>query len=451
MMGEMDPQLNISDMDGWFNKISKKSFWHHLRVWSEQNVHKDDFTHLFSSTTGRNSMPPQLTFLSMFIMLHKGYSYREMPEAAMFDDRVKYALGMSRTPEYTLTRSTLNRHHQMFMEDGIIRKHLKRTLQDAVELGMFKDCDSDLVDSFMITGATSRRDTYTLIIKAVNLLLKTADEDGLHLQELLEYTAYDYKGKPKINWNDETQKQRLIETLVLDARRLTEHISEELKNAIELLTLVSEQDIEEKDGNIQIAQKTSKDRVISVTDPEIRHGRKTSSQKTDGYKGQILAGGKDHSLITATVVTAANAADSGAVEELLDRRTENISEPLKKLSGDTAYGGANLRVEMQERNIELIAKVPPVTNNSGHFTKDEFQIDLGSKTITCPANQTIDIPINSRLQLATNALCVQSVLPRQRAGLWSSMNTKQFCRKHVESRKLLISKKNTGLDPVWNG
>lgn len=398
MMGEMDPQLNISDMDGWFNKIPRQSFWHQLRIWSEQNVRKGDFAHLFSSTTGRNSMPPQLTFSAMFIMLHKGYSYRDMPQAAMFDDRVKYALGMSRTPEYTLTRSTLNRHHQMFMEDGIIRKHLKGTLQNAVELGMFKDCDSDLVDSFMIAGATSRRDTYTLIIKAVNLVLKTADEeDGLHLQELLEYTAYDYKGKPKINWNDETQKQRLIETLVLDARRLVEHIrslpviSEELKNAMELLALVSEQDIEEKDGNIEIAHKTSKDRVISVTDPEMRHGRKTSSQKSDGYKGHILAGGKDHSLITATVVTAANAADSEAVEELLDRRAENVSEPLKKLSGDTAYGGANMRVEMQERNIELIAKVPPATNTTGRFTKDEFQIDLESKTITCPGNHTICI------------------------------------------------------------
>ena len=123
----------------------------------------------------------------------------------------------------------------------------------------------------------------------------------------------------------------------------------------------------------------------------MRHGRKTSSQKTDGYKGHILAGGKDHGLITATVVTAANAADSEVVEELLDWRAENVSEPLKKLSGDTAYGGANMRVEMQERNIELIAKVPPATNTTGRFTKDEFQIDLESKTITCPGNHTIGI------------------------------------------------------------
>ena len=160
MMGRMNPQLNMSDMDEWFKKISKQSFWHQLRTWSEQNVHEDDFAHLFSYTTGRSSIPPQITFLSMFIMLHKGYSYREMSEVAMFDDRVKYALGLSRSPEYTLARSTLNRHHQIFMEDESIRKYLKRTLQDAVELGMFEDCDSDLVDSFMIAGATSRRDTY---------------------------------------------------------------------------------------------------------------------------------------------------------------------------------------------------------------------------------------------------------------------------------------------------
>jgi IS5 family transposase len=79
----------------------------------------------------------------------------------------------------------------------------------------------------------------------------------------------------------------------------------------------------------------------------MRHGRKTSSQKSDGYKGHILAGGKDHSLITATVVTAANVADSEAVAELLDQQAENIAEPLNKLSGDTAYGGANMRIDMQ--------------------------------------------------------------------------------------------------------
>ena len=397
MMGKKNPQLNMSDMDGWYNKIPKQSFWHQLRVWSEKNVHEDDFAHLFSSVTGRSSIPPQITFLAMFIMLYKSYSYREMSEAAMFDDRVKYALGLSRSPEYTLARSTLNRHHQLFLEDEMIRKFLKRTLQDAVELGLFEGFDSDLVDSFMIAGATSRQDTYTLIIKAVNLVLKAAQDDGIDLKELLQYNAYDEKGKPKINWNNESEKQKLIEVLVLDARKLNEHIqalpklSEELKNATELLKLVSEQDIEEKDENIQIARKTCKDRVISVTDPEMRHGRKTSSQKSDGYKGHILAGGKDHSLITATAVTAANIADSEAVEELLDQREENITEPLKKLSGDSAYGGANMRVEMQECNIELVAKVPPATNSTGHFTKDEFQIDLENKAITCPANHVIEI------------------------------------------------------------
>jgi len=63
---------------------------------------------------------------------------------------------------------------------------------------------------------------------------------------LLQYSAYDYKGKPKINWNDETEKQTLIEVLVSDARRVNEYISalpktsEELKSAAALLKLVSE-------------------------------------------------------------------------------------------------------------------------------------------------------------------------------------------------------------------
>lgn len=104
-----------------------------------------------------------------------------------------------------------------------------------------------------------------------------------------------------------------------------------------------------------------------------------------------MDGGENHSLITATTVTAANVADGEAAEELLEQRDENVSEPLKKLSGDTAYGGAKMRVNMQGKNIKLVAKVPPATNSTGHLSKDEFQIDLGNKTIRCPANYAIEL------------------------------------------------------------
>ena len=182
-----------------------------------------------------------------------------------------------------------------------------------------------------------------------------------------------------------------------DARRINEYIhkyltaSNELIDAVDLLLLVAEQDIEEKDGQIEIAHGTCKDRTISITDPEIRHGHKTTSKKHDGYKGNILVGGTEHNIITAVEVTPANAADSSALPELLEQREENVGKQTECLLGDTAYGGANTRVSMEEAEIILVAKVPPASNKTGMYSKDAFDINLETRTITCPAGNVINM------------------------------------------------------------
>lgn len=399
MLGKQKNQFNFSDMDGWFNRIPKTSVWYKLRQWADANVADEDFVHLFDDTGGRSSVPPRLTFIAFFIMLDQMFSYREMHEAAMFDDRVKFVLGLSRTPEYELTKSTLNRHHQMFMNDQVFRQYFKRSLHDAAAVGMFEGASSDIVDSFMVVGATSKRDTYTLIKKAMLFVLRQAEEDGLRsaLEGMLIYREYEAKGKPKINWNDEAAKNELLGTLVQDARRISKYVrnqpvvSADLKDAVRLLELVAEQDIEEKDGEIKIAQGTAKDRIISVTDPEMRHGHKTSSYRSDGYKGNILAGGHNHSLITAITEMPANAADATALDELLEQREENTGEKVEHLLGDTAYGGAETRLMLEKQEIELTAKAPPIGSRNSLFSKQDFNVDLDEMTITCPAGASINI------------------------------------------------------------
>ena len=53
----------------------------------------------------------------------------------------------------------------------------------------------------------------------------------------------------------------------------------------DILATVAVQDIEQqKDGTIKIKQGVAKDRVISTSDPKMRHGRKSNAHKFDGYK-----------------------------------------------------------------------------------------------------------------------------------------------------------------------
>ncbi len=58
-----------------------------------------------------------------------------------------------------------------------------------------------------------------------------------------------------------------------------------VKEAATLLLTVLGQDLDEReDGVFSIAHRVAPDRVISIVDPETRHGHKTSAQGFDGYK-----------------------------------------------------------------------------------------------------------------------------------------------------------------------
>ena len=78
------------------------------------------------------------------------------------------------------------------------------------------------------------------------------------------------------------------------------------------LAAVVGQDLEQaSDGSFRIARKVAADRVISVVDPDARHGHKTSARGFDGYKGHASVD-PDSELVTATTVTAGNVGDAAA-------------------------------------------------------------------------------------------------------------------------------------------
>ncbi|MEA4883926.1 MAG: transposase [Clostridia bacterium] len=98
----------------------------------------------------------------------------------------------------------------------------------------------------------------------------------------------------------------------------------------------------------------AKDRVISVTDPDMRHGRKTSSAKANGFKAHIST---DGNFIASVVVTAANKADAEPLPEVLKQCEANEMKPAQVV-GDSAHCIWPTKESMAHDGIELIAKVP---------------------------------------------------------------------------------------------
>ena len=129
----------------------------------------------------------------------------------------------------------------------------------------------------------------------------------------------------------------------------------------------------------------SKDRVMSVHDPEMRHGHKSSSRRFDGHKAAIVVD-TDSQLITAVEVLPGNAPDNLGALELVERSEANTGVPVEEALGDAAYGDGDTRQAFADAGRTLIARVPGRPNRK-HFPKEDFRIDLEEVTCTCPAGQ----------------------------------------------------------------
>jgi hypothetical protein len=132
------------------------------------------------------------------------------------------------------------------------------------------------------------------------------------------------------------------------------------------------------------------DRVISTVDPEMRHGRKSSSTRFDGYKVHVTEA-VESEFITGVSVTPGNEHDSEVAEDLTEQVEERFGQVPSVLIGDSHYGSPDLRVALEDQEIEVVAKLPTGTGGTGEkFDKTDFEIDLKEGRVTCPAGQTTE-------------------------------------------------------------
>ena len=398
MLSHRSGQCSFSDTDEWYRKIPIRSVWHQLRTWSEEHIRDEDFSDWYAAG-GRPSIPPAFLMTLLLLQVRQGWSDSEAVDAAFFDDRAKYALGLSRSPEMTCDRSTLCKFRARVLKEERDRELLGDTLRTAAEAGLLGH-DEDLVDSFMVSGAASRQGTYTLIGQAIRLVRRQLQQDGIALP-VLRREDYETGKKAAIAWNNEQDRKDLLQDLVADARTLVTYVegykeaSEALLQRAHLLSTVTEQDIEVlADGTVAIAQKVAPDRVISTVDEEMRHGRKTTSVKRNGYKAHILTTNvpsQEARMVTAVIVTPANVADGDASAELLTERKALTGQVPAQMMGDTAYGSETVAQAVHEVAPEtvVIAPVPPVGQRKGKYSKLDFDIDTKAHTVTCPAGHTV--------------------------------------------------------------
>ncbi|HEX8862806.1 MAG TPA: transposase, partial [Actinomycetes bacterium] len=343
MLGKRSAQSESSGADHpYLEHVGRDSFSGLLACQREHLFRDEDFAARYCVNNGRPSVPPSLLATALLLQTYDGVSDEEAKARADFDLRWKVALGIG-LEERPCAKSTLQLFRAQLILHDQVRAVFQRSLAFARQTGYFRQRKVKAVlDTSTILGRGAVKDTDTLLADGIGQLVRALAaqagrpaEDWAAEQGLARYCGTSLKGAAAIDWDDPPARDAFLGRVVADADRLLELARHaraglppaapahaRLRQAADLLLQLLVQDIERRPDGAAIRSGVSPDRVVSVHDPEMRHGRKSATRRFEGHKGAIAVD-PDSQLITAALVLPGNAQDHEQALELVEQTEAN--------------------------------------------------------------------------------------------------------------------------------
>jgi hypothetical protein len=418
MLATTSGQVGFFDAAELARPLPEGSFFRLLAEHGDRIVRDEDFAGCYSPRMGRPSIPPSLLARVLLLQHRTGLSDEAAMEAIAWDLRWKIALGLPVDHE-GWHPTTLVKFRARLLLHGQEALALENTLRLAEEIGLLDGTAEQIIDSTPMLGAAATQDTVRLVRHGVRKLLdavRALDADaGAQLDDGL---AFDYarpNDKPDCRWRERAQRERMLTRVAQDAERALGAVEqadglladERVGDAHRLLRELIGQDFDaDDDGVPRLYRGTRAGRVISTVDTEMRHGRKSRHQRFDGYKLSATATNTREPLITAVAVAPASEQDGPQAKHLIDGQPKPRRP--RRLLGDTAYGIGPVRAELAEREIEMLAPVPPGASKPGRLAKRDFDLDLQAGAVTCPAGHSAQVrrePSGQRRAVFSKHVC----------------------------------------------
>jgi transposase len=396
MLGTVDSQGSLLGVDSLLSSLfegDESSFYARMAARGGELIRDEDFADCYSAGMGRPSIPPSLLMRAVLLQLRDDVSDREAARRAVKDLDWKRALGLE-ADEVPFHHTTLSVFRSRLLVNDGDERVLRATLERAVDAGLFPKKVLGIVDSTGVMGAAAVADTYELIRQAIAKVIGAAGGAEALPKKLRRAANGIVNGKARIDWADRSARRAELGRLVEVAHKVLAATAgnDDLSEARSLLERIIDQDVEQTPvdgGGPGIRHGVAADRVISVVDPEMRHGRKSSSKRVDGYKAHVLTD-HDNELILGVAATAANNPDGPEAAGLI-AAARGAGVPVTEVLGDTAYGDGDTRVAVEAAGAKVTAKTQPPAA-TGKFTKTDFVIDPDTLTATCPAGHTSTTP-----------------------------------------------------------
>ena len=392
MLGRRDPQHSFFDAQFWPHRVAADSIYGRMAAVRDVLFNDDDLAEMYCLDNGRPSLPPSLMCGVLLLQFHDDVGDEEAVERLLHDLRWKVALGLPLDfPGFDPTSLVVFR--KRLLKHGEERYAFERFLKVAREAGFLPDRLRQLVDSTSMKGAGAVQDTFTLLRKGIRRLLKAmgfavpGKRRGLqaNLQGYLESDK-----KAEIDWSDPKARLGQLKVLITDAEAALDlaggHADDrEVRMVGWLLTKILGDDIEVgEEGEPKLGQGVARDRMISWTDPEMRHGRKSASQRWNGDTVQV-AEEPQTELITEIDVVDASAGDGASLLPMVKSVEKCLEVKVERATGDTAYGSVGNRVKCSEQGIDLVS--PVAVAGDPEVAKTAFQIDEVAGKAACPQGQ----------------------------------------------------------------
>jgi hypothetical protein len=392
--------------------VGRETFYGFLAAQRGELFRDEDFAGLYVPDNGRPSVPPSLLATALVLQTHDGVSDDEAKQRAAYDLRWKVALGVGLEAR-PFAKSTLQEFRAQLIVHHEQATIFRKSLELAKRRGHFPRGRKlrAALDTTNILGRGAVKDTYNLLADGIVKLARVlARQAGQRLGVWAEQHGYgryvsgpSLKGQAVLDWSDPAARRRFLGEIVADADRLLE-LARAARAGLEagspeeaallegagLLGRVLLQDVERRADGAILKEGVAADRLVSVHDPEMRHGRKSARKRFDGHKA-ALAADTDSQLITAVAVLPGNAQDHERALALVEQSEANTGCAVDETHADGAYGDGETRQAFADAGRELIAKAP-TEGTTGQFPKSAFRIDLAAGTCGCPGeHHTTDL------------------------------------------------------------
>jgi hypothetical protein len=401
MLGRRSPQLSFFDAQGLPHCVPADSFYSRMAAVSDVLFPDEDLAMMYCLDNGRPSLPPSLMNGVLLLQFYDNVSDEEAVERTRFDMRWKVALKLPLDfPGFHPT--SLTKYRNRLLENEQERYAFDRFIAVGRKAGFIPDRVTLLTDTTNVKGAGAVQDTYTLLRKGIRKLLKAAGfhlpnkRQGLSPQTRILLERYvDQDRKADIDWADPQQRAAQLQVLFEDADAVltlaVEQIDDDAVRYLGwLLTKILGDDVVVNDqGQAEIGKGTATDRIVSITDPEMHHGRKSSAHLFNGFKVSVSTDQSSEMILDIADVTASGS-DGAHLLPIIERVEEQTDVTVDRAIGDGAHGSGKNRAACATYSSHTVDLVSPLARPSDpEVDKSAFQIDLETRKATCPQGHTV--------------------------------------------------------------